>query len=140
MDRKQRQIVINSFIYSQFGYCPLVWMFHSRKLNNRINKIHERALRIIYDDNKSTFRELLNKDNYFTIHERNIHALAIELYKVANGISPYIMSEMFPLKKSVIYFSKNPFVTRNVHTTRYGTETLAHLGPKIWELIPNNIK
>ena len=140
MDRKQRQIVINSFIYSQFGYCPLVWMFHSRKLNNRINKIHERALRIIYDDNKSTFRELLNKDNSFTIHERNIHALAIELYKVANGISPDIMSEVFPLKKSVIYFSKNPFMTRNVHTTRYGTETLAHLGPKIWDLIPNNIK
>ena len=92
MKIKQRQIIFKSFIYSQFGYCPLVWMFHSRKLNNRINKIHERSLRIIYDDSKLTFRELLNKDNSFTIHERNIQILATELYKVVNGISPEIMS------------------------------------------------
>ena len=101
-------------------------MFHSRKLNNRINKIHGRSLRIGYDDSKSTFRELLNKDNSFTIHERNIQTLAIELYKVVNGISSQLMSQVFPLKKSVKYFSKNPFMTRNVRTVRYGTETLAH--------------
>ena len=140
MKFKQRQIVFKSFIYSQFGYCPLVWMFHSRKLNNRINKIHERSLRIIYDDSKLTFRELLDKDNSITIHERNIQILAIELYKVVNGMSPEIMSEVFPLKKSIKYFSKNPFITRNIHTERYGTETLAHLGPKIWDIIPNNLK
>ena len=39
----QRRIIMKAFISSQFGYCPLIWMFHSRKLNNRINKIHERA-------------------------------------------------------------------------------------------------
>ena len=140
MKTKQRQIIMKSFIHSQFGYCPLVWMFHSRKLNNRINKIHERSLRIVYDDSKSTFRELLNKDNSFTIHERNIQTLAIELYKVVNELSPQLMSQVFPLKKYVKYFSKNPFMTRNVRTVRYGTETLAHLGPKIWAIIPNVIK
>ena len=114
MKTKQRQIIMKSFIHSQFGYCPLVWMFHSRKLNNRINKIHERSLRIVYDDRKSTFRELLHKDNYFTIHERNIQTLAIELYKVVNGISPQLMSQVFPLNKSVKYFSRNPFMTRDV--------------------------
>ena len=51
MNIKQRQIIMKSFINSQFGYCPLVWMFHSRKINNRINKIHERALRIVFNDN-----------------------------------------------------------------------------------------
>ena len=84
-------------------------MFHSRKLNNRINKIHERSRRIVYDDSKSTFRELLNKDNSFTIHERNIQTLVIELYKVVNGISPQLISQVFPLKKSVKYiFQKIP--------------------------------
>ena len=63
-------------------------MFHSRKLNNRINKIHERSLRLVYDDNFSNFEELLNKDDSVTIHERNIQVLAIELYKVVNKISP----------------------------------------------------
>ena len=63
---------MKSFIESQFGYCPLVWMFHSRSLNNRINHIHERALRIVYKDYYSSFEELLEKDKSFTIHERNI--------------------------------------------------------------------
>ena len=47
MKTKQRQIIMKSFIHSQFGYCPLVWMFHSRKLNNRINEIHERNIQTL---------------------------------------------------------------------------------------------
>ena len=52
-------LIMNAFIFSQFGYCPLLWMFHSRNLNNRINNIHERALRIVYRDYESTFQQLL---------------------------------------------------------------------------------
>ena len=140
MNMNQRKLVMRAFISSQFGYCPLVWMFHSRKLNNRINKIHERSLRIVYNDKVSSFEELRFKDNSFTIHERNIQALAIELYKVINGLSPEIMKLVFPLKANVRYPSENKFETRNVRTVRYGTETLAHLGHKIWAIIPNEIK
>ena len=56
---EQRKRIVNSFITSHFSYCPLVWMFHSRRLNNRINHIHERVLRIIYQDYNSFFKELL---------------------------------------------------------------------------------
>ena len=62
---------MKSFIESQFKYCPLVWMFHSRELNNKINNLHERALRIVYKDNKSTFNELLMKYNSFSNHHHN---------------------------------------------------------------------
>ena len=140
MDVKRRQCIMKAFIISQFGYCPLVWMFHSRKMNNRINKIHEISLRIVYKDNASTFRELLQKDNSVSIHERNIQNLAIELYKVINGFSTELMSIIFPLKENMLYCSKNKFKTRNVHTVKYGTETLAYLGPKIWALVPDEIK
>ena len=71
---------MKAFINSQFAYCTLVWMFHSRKLNNRIHKIHERALCIVYKDDRSSFGLLLQKDGPFTIHERNIQTMAIELY------------------------------------------------------------
>ena len=81
-------------------------MFHSRTLNKCINKIHERTLRLVNDDNVSSLEELLNKDNSFTIHERNIQTL------------------VFPLKESPKYCSKNIFSTRN--TVKYGTESLAH--------------
>ena len=140
MNFTQHNVIMQTFIHSQFGYCSLVWMFHSRKLNSRINNIHERALRIVYKDFVSIFAELLNKNNYFTIHERNMQAIGIELYKVANGLSPVIMSQVFPLKDNIRYPSENMFKTRNVKSVRYGTETLAHLGPKIWSIISSDLK
>ena len=75
---------MNAFTLSQFSYFPLVWMFHSRKLNHRIYEIHERALRSVCNDHQCTFEELLEKDNSFTIHERNLQELAIEMFKVNN--------------------------------------------------------
>ena len=53
---------------SQFKYCPLMWMFCSRKASKKINKLHERALKIIYQDDISNFEELLEKENSFWIH------------------------------------------------------------------------
>ena len=121
---------MRAFINAQFGYCPLVWMFHSRTLNNRINRIHERALRIVYNDENSTFNELLKKDGSFTTHERNIQTLVIEVFKVINGISPTVMNKVFPLKESLNYCTRFPFKSQNVHTVAYGTETLNYMGPK----------
>ena len=62
----QRKLIMNAFIYSQFSSCPLVRMFHSRKVNNRINSIHGKALRVIYNDFECIFADLQDKDNYFT--------------------------------------------------------------------------
>ena len=76
MSIKQRRILMKPFIESQFGYCPLVWMFHGRGVNNKINHLHERSFRIVYKD------KLIKKDNSFTVHHRNIQSLAIELFKV----------------------------------------------------------
>ena len=57
-------------------------MFYSRSLNNKINRLHERCFRIIYNDTRSNFEELLNKDNSISIQHNNIHSFAIEVYKV----------------------------------------------------------
>ena len=54
---EQRKRIVNLFIASHFSYCPLVWMFHNRRLNNRIDHIRERA----YQDYNSSFKELLSK-------------------------------------------------------------------------------
>ena len=140
MNTAKKRVIMKSFITSQFGYCPLVWMLHSRTLNNRINRIHERALRVVYNDNVSSFEEMLQKDDSVTIHEKNIQTLSIELFKVLKGLSPTIMDELFLVKKDQIYNSKFPFKSRNVRTVAYGTETLSFLGPKIWAIIPTEIK
>ena len=69
---------MKSFIESQFAYSPLVWMFHDRHMNNKINKLHERSLRIVYKDDISSFAELLLKDGSLSTHHRNIHLLPLK--------------------------------------------------------------
>ena len=140
MNFKQRRLIMKSFIHSQFGYCPIVWMFHSRGLNNRINNIHERTLRIVYKDYTTPFDELLRKDGSFTIHERNVQLFCIELFMIVNGLCPTIMSKILPLKNNVRYPRENIFITNNIRTVRYGGDSLTHMGPKIWSIIPENIR
>ena len=65
MPLEKRSIVMKTFIESQFNYCQLIWMLHSRTINNKINHLHERALRIVCSDFKSSFEVLLIKDNSF---------------------------------------------------------------------------
>ena len=141
MDKNKLRSLMKAFIESQFSYCPLVWMFHSRKLNNIINRIHERALRIAYNDYNTSFEELLIKDNSFTIHERNLQRLAIEMYKSKNNISPPFMKGVFPESKNCINLRCKPiFETHNVKTVYNGTKTISFRGPQIWSIIPTSIK
>ena len=142
MSLEKRRTLMKAFIESQFNYCPLIWMFHSRTLNNKINRIHERALRTVYSDYNSSFNELLDKDGSFTIHQRNVQSLAIEIYKYLHGLSPAILNEVFKVNETIPYDlrMRNELYARNPKTVRYGTETISFLSPKIWSLIPQNIK
>ena len=140
MSLRQRRIIMKSFINSQFRYCVIVWMFHSRTLNRRINIIHERSLRIVYEDYKSSFEELLQKDHTVTVHVRNIQTLAVEVFKVKIGMAPKIMEDIFQLKERDLYQTKFPFKSHNVRTTYYGTETATFLGPKIYNILPSYLK
>ena len=62
------RILMRSFVISQVNYCPLIWMIENRGLNDKINRIHERALRIVYDDYIFSFEDLLSKDKSVTLN------------------------------------------------------------------------
>ena len=141
MSLQQRKTIMNTFILSQFGYCPLIWMCHSRSLNSRINRIHERALRIIYNDNISSFQQLPEISGTVKIHESNLQRLATEIYKALNNLSSSLVSELFQIKDTKYNLCEaSSFVTRNVKTVSYGTESISYLAPKIWEQVPDEIK
>ena len=141
MDFPKRRLIMKAFIASQFGCCPLIWMFHSRALNNKINSIHERALRITYNDRTSTFEELLNKNKSVSIHHRNLRVLVTEPYKVKNNMAPEILNEIFQNRTSSYNLRTNSsFAVRPVHSVYHGTESFSFLGQKIWELVPEHVK
>ena len=136
MELPKRCILMNAFFKSQFDYCPAIWMFHSRTLNNKINRLHERCLRIIYDDKLSNFDERLHKDNSASIHRNNTHALAIEMHKVVNGTSPEIMNKVFKQRSNSHCNLRHTsqFFVNPVHN---GADLATYFGPKIWEQIPS---
>ena len=137
---------MKAFIDSQFNYCPLIWMFHSRTLSNKVNRLHERALRlksfIAYSNFKSSFNELSQKYNSFTIHQINIQSLSTKIYQFLNGLSPGLMSNVFKQNQSTPYKLRNcnTFRSKRVNSVQYGTETLSYFGPKIWSIVPETIK
>ena len=108
MGLSKRKLLMNAFFTSQFSYCPLIWMSHSRSNNRKINMLYERCLRIIYNDKQSFFTELLNKNSSVSIHIKNIQRIAIEMFRFYNGLSPPLMNNIFKLRV------ENPYNLRHV--------------------------
>ena len=110
-------------------------------LIKKINKVHERALRIVYGDHKTKFSELLNIDKSVTIHQRNLQYLLIEIYKVKKGISPTIMDEIFQFFENPVYELRSGvhLPSRNSRTVFFGTESIMNLGAKFWNMLTQNI-
>ena len=139
VNKDKLKLIMRTFIQSQFNYCPLLWMFHSRILNNKINKLHERALRLVYKNDDLNFQELLDLDNSVTIHQKNLQRLAIEMYKVKNNIAPIHMQKLFDERNiSTSLRKQTTWIVPKTRTVHYGTETVRYRGPQIWEslLIP----
>ena len=141
LDFNKVRLPFKSFFESQFKHCPLPLMFSCRKINNRINKLHERALRLVYSDYESTFEDLLSKNESFTVHHYNIQTFAIELYKVRNNISQIIFGELFTRNNNGYYLrSKSDFVILQNSTVLKGSSSIRYFGPIIWNLIPKELK
>ena len=112
-------------------------MFYSRGLNNKINHIHERASTIIYNGKSSSYGELFS----VTIHHINVRALAIEIYKVIHGVCPTLLNEVLVPGQGNYDLRENNFLEGGrVKSVRYSTESILLLAPKIWEILPNEIK
>ena len=114
MDSSKKRTRVKAFINSHFSY--LVWMFHSREINNKINRVHKRSLRLVYSDKTSTFKELLDKGKSVSVLHRNIQLLATEIYKAVNGLAPTIMNSIFEINNIEDHLSnKNNLKSRRIN-------------------------
>ena len=133
MSKKTRRILMNAFITSQFSYYPLDWMSHSRTMNNRNNKIHEKTLRLVYKDEKNlSLDDLLKEDKSVSIHQRNLQILATEIYKAKNDLGPGIMKDIFhSVQKPYNLRNDSTLQGRRNYTVYFGTESITSLALKI---------
>ena len=97
-DFKQREAIHNTFILSNFNYCPIVWHFCSKSSSRKMEKIQERALRFLFNDKRSTYEDLLEKCQSSTLHLRRIKTIALEVFKSLNDLNPPFMKELFTTK------------------------------------------
>ena len=124
---------MNSFFKAQFNYFPLIWMNHSSENNRKINQHRERCFRIIYNNKKLPFNELLEKAGFVSIHVRNLQILSYsEVLAIERRISN---------KKAPNNLRHNSKLSRRLLKAVYNkTECISNLEPKIWGLVPNSLK
>ena len=141
LDTDQLKRIMKTFILPQFNYCPLVWMSCDRTLNNKINRIHERALRIAYKDMTSDYDTMLLRDNAVRIHIRNLQLLMTEVYKTKWELNPSFMKEIFVEKRSSYGLRGcHDLLLPQVRTTCNGLETISFRGCRLWQALLNDIK
>ena len=142
LSKFKRNLLLNSFVQSQFSYAPLVWMMHSKLAERKINKTHEKFLRLLHDDYQSNFKELLDKEGTYTVHEMNMKKLLIEMYKAKNKTGPSLLIDIFPTSSYEGPSLRKPkdFMKRNIETQKYGERSLNFFGTNLWRNLPEKIR
>ena len=141
MEFKAKEIMVQSFVFSNLNYCPLVWHFSFEKSMKKIEKIHERALRFLYNDSNSSYEDLLSKAGKCTMKISRLRTLCTEIYKTVSKLNPPFMQDIFKLKETT-RSARNPnkLIHHRTNQVTFGSKSLLSLGPQIWNALPKEIK
>ena len=131
---KEMEILINSFIYSNFNYCPLVWHFRCCKLTAKTDKIHKRCLRIILNDNTSYYQTLREKSKKTSMEIKRLRNLATEIFKTVNSLSPSFVKNVLTSKENA-RVRPNNILVKSHNSATYGYKSFMILDPKIWNAL-----
>ena len=137
----EKKVLVQSFVFSNFNYCPLVLFFSSARSIDKIEKIQERALHFLHDDDNSSYEELLGKSQQCTIHVNRLSYLCIESFKTVNQLNPDFMQNIFETRASNRPSRRpNDLQHYRPNQTTFGSNSLRSLGPQIWNRLPDDIK
>ena len=138
---EERKIVYQTFVLSNFNYCPIVWHFCSIQMMRKLEYIQERALRFIFNDFTSEYRDMLCMYDQETLQIRRIKTIACEVYKTLNNLNPDFMKEMIVPKENVYGLrDDHKVIVPPYNKIRYGKNTFSYFGSHIWNLLPNETK
>ena len=135
------RLLANVFIDSQFNYTPLIWMFAGKTLVNKIFKIHDRTLQVVYDDFNRSYDELLEPNKDLSIHLRHLRYLAIESFKSIKHLNPQFMWSYFE-EKPIPYNLRDgsKLVLPKTKSSRFGINSLQFRGSLLWNNLPVSVK
>ena len=141
LNKSQKTLLSSTFIYSQFNYCPFVWMFSSKDTNKKIDGLHKRVLRLLYDDYTLNYEELLLKDDSVCIHVRNLQFLMTEIFKTIHDENPHFMRKVF-VREDTRYNLRSEFRLKvpRVNSSTYGLHLVSFRGSQLWNTLPNHFK
>ena len=128
---KSKSIIYNSFIASNFNYCPLVWHFCGAANSNKLEKLQERSLRILYNDFDSPIQSLIDKLGQGTLLSNRLKYFILEVFKSIRKLNAPCLHDMFLLNE-VPYNLRTPKLEQPIRTTNYGLAISSYLGSKLW--------
>ena len=141
LGQNQRLRIFQTFIASIFDYCPTVWNFCSKTKAKLIEKIQERGLRYVYNDDTSTYRELLDRSDTETMHNIRLKKMVIYVYKCVSQIAPAYLHDMFKIKITPYEMRSSIMLEQpKVNTVNNGLLSFTYHGAKLWNQLPNEIK
>ena len=141
LNRLGKLTIYHSFILSNFNYCLVIWHFCSEANTKKMEKIQERALKFIYNENHSTYEELLAKSKLPSLKIRRIRSIAIETFKIINKETPQYLHDLVTLKNNKYNFRySNTAHIPTVKTTRYGLNSFRYYASKTWNELPDHFR
>ena len=136
-----RKMVIHAYVLSYFNYCPMVWHFCGKGDTHKIEKIHERAIRFITNDNSTDYIQLLNSENDTTLYLKRVKLIAQEVFKSIHGLNPVYAKEILRDRPSK-YPTRRPLdlYVPNVKQIKFGYRSYRYEAPIIWNSLPHDIR
>ena len=138
-----KKVLVNSYFYLHFSYCPLVWMFSSAKSLNKIESPQKRALHYLYNNYESPCDTLLVKSGKVNMKTSRLRSICNEIYKSINSINSSFMNEIFRLRvtnRAVCSQYRLNLDISKVNQVSFGNKTIRYFGPKIFNFLPPHIK
>ena len=110
LGEKEKKLIVNTFVYSNFMYCPLAWHFCLKLSQNMIEKIQYRCLQLLTNDFDSDYKLLLEKTKTPTMETKRIRTIALEIFKTLNDLNPNFMKDIFNFSPHFTHKKHNFFV------------------------------
>ena len=133
----------NAYLLPHLYYCCAVWHHCGQRNLKKLEKINERSLRFVFNDNDSNYIQLLNRVGQPSLFNGRVHYILTLVYKSLNGLAPEYITNMFSLKThstNLRSSGTNSLLIPQVNITTYGLHSLSYYGSRLWNSLPNTTR